>query len=112
MVRCLAGELIKKEMRVALEYLYSNSVSNRKPDIVAKDGSGVVWVLDVQIVSALAGLGDAHRNKIQYNRGNYSSLVSKIAERFGVGADSVRVEAITLSWKGDERFSFKFLHIQ
>ena len=29
-----------------------------------------------------------------------SSLVDNIAERFGVGAVSVRVEAITLSWKG------------
>ena len=77
----------------------STSVGNQKPDTVAKDASGVVWVLDVQIVYALAGLGVAHRNKIEKYRGN-SSLVSNIAERFGVEADSVRVEAITLSWKG------------
>ena len=56
MVRCLADDLIKKNTRVELEYLYYSSVGNRKPDIVAKDSGGVVWVLDVQIVSALAGL--------------------------------------------------------
>ena len=78
--------------------MYSSLVGNRKPDIVAKDALGVVWVLDVQLVSALAGLGVAHRNKIEKYRGN-CSLVANIAERFGVGAGSVRVEAITLSWK-------------
>ena len=56
-------------------------------------------MLDVQIVPSLAGLGVAHRNKIEKHRGN-SSLVSNIAGRFGVEAGSVRVEAITLSWKG------------
>ena len=61
-------------MHVELEYLYSSSAGNRKPDIVAKDASGVVWDLDVQIVSALA-----HRNKIEKYRGN-SSLVDNIAE--------------------------------
>ena len=52
----LADVLIKKNMCIELEFLYSTSVGNRKPDIVAKDASGVVSVLDVQIVSALAGL--------------------------------------------------------
>ena len=98
-VQCLADVLIKKNMRAELEFLYSTSVSNRMPDIVVKDALGVVWVLDVQIVSALVGLGVAHRNKIEKYRGN-SSVVSNIAERFGVEAGSVRVEAITLSWKG------------
>ena len=56
---------------------------------MAKDASGVDWVLDVQIVSALAGLGVAHRNKIEKYRGN-SSLVGNIAERFGVEAGSVK----------------------
>ena len=83
MVRCLADVLIKKNMRVELEFLYSTSVGNRKPDIAAKDASGVVWVLDVQIVSALAGLGVAHRNKIEYYRGN-SSLVREICRRGGL----------------------------
>ena len=43
-----------------------------------------------------AGLGVAHRNKIEKYRGS-SSLVDNIAERFRVGVGSVRVEAITLS---------------
>ena len=55
--------------------------------------------MDVEIVSALAGLGVAHRNKIEKYRGN-SSLVDNIAGWFGVGEGSIRVEAITLSWKG------------
>ena len=84
-IRCLADDLIKKGMRVKLEYLYSSSVGNRKPDNVAKDASGVVWVLDVQIVSALAGLGVAHRNKIEKYRGN-SSLVDSIAGRARSGS--------------------------
>ena len=67
MVRCLADDLIKKGMHVELEY------GNRKPDIVAKDASGVVWVFDVQIVSALAGLGVAHRNKIEKYTGDLAS---------------------------------------
>ena len=79
--------------------MHSSSAVNRKPDIVAKDAPGVVWVLDVQIVSELAGLGVAHRNKIEKYRGN-SSLVDNIAERFGVRAGSVRVEATLLLWKG------------
>ena len=79
MVRCLSDDLIKKGMHVELEYLYSSSAGNRKPDIVAKDASGVLWVLDVQIVSALAGLGVTHRNKIEKYRDN-SSLVDNIAE--------------------------------
>ena len=66
---------------------------------MAKDSGGVVWVLDVQIVSALAGLGGAHRNKIKYYKGN-SILGGNIAERFGVEAGPVRVLAISLSWKG------------
>ena len=44
-------DLIKKGMRVELRYLYSSSAGNRKPDIVPKDASGVVWVLDWQILS-------------------------------------------------------------
>ena len=45
-------------------------------------------MLDVQIVSALAGLDVAHRNKIEYYRG-ISNLVGNIAERFGVEAGSL-----------------------
>ena len=74
MVRCLADDLIKKGMRVELKY----SAGNRKPNIVAKDGLGVA----------------PPRNKIEKYMDN-SSLVDDIAERFGVGAGSVRVEAIT-----------------
>ena len=46
--------------------------------LVAKDASGMVWFLDVQIVSALTGLGVAHRNKIEKYKGN-SSLVDDLA---------------------------------
>ena len=99
-VLCLADDLIKKNMRVELENVYSTSVGDRKPYIVAKDSEGVVWVLDVQIVSALAGLGVVHRNKFEYYKGN-SSLVGNIGERFSAEVGSVRVEAITLSWKGE-----------
>ena len=58
-----------------------------------------VTVIDVQVVSALQGLGIASSNKINYYKGN-ASLIANIAERFGVAADSVSVMAATISWKG------------
>ena len=64
------------------------------------------FYLDVQIVSALAGLGVGHRNKIEKYRGN-PSLVGNIGERFGVEAGSVRVEIITLSRTGVWWYKYK-----
>ena len=58
-----------------------------------------VTVIDVQVVSALQGLGIASSKKSNYYKGN-ASLIANIAERFGVAADSVSVMAATISWKG------------
>ena len=98
-VRCLADDLKKRSPRLELEYLYSSAAGNRKPDIVMAGPEDRVTVIDVQVVSALAGLEDANKNKINYYSGN-SSLVGNIAERFGVAACAVTVLAATISWKG------------
>ena len=98
-VRCLADDLKKRSPRLELEYLYSSAAGNRKPDIVMAGPEDRVTVIDVQVVSALAGLEDANKNKIDYYSGN-SSLIGNIAERFGVAAGAVTVLAATISWKG------------
>ena len=55
LVRCLADALKRKSPRV--ESLYSSAAGDRKPDIVMAGPEDRVTVIDVQVVSALQGLG-------------------------------------------------------
>jgi len=96
--RVLASGLRSAGWTVREEPSYITAEGKRKPDLLCLRGSKAV-VLDAQVVSGAAPLGDAHERKTRYYRDN-ASLREAISRESGVQPPDIGFSSCTISWRG------------
>jgi len=96
--RVLAAGLKNAGWTVREEPAYVTTEGKRKPDLLClRDCKAVV--LDAQVVSGAAPLGDAHERKVRYYREN-ASLREAISRESGVQPPDIGFSTCTISWRG------------